>query len=69
MSRLLELAGSMKMEEDLPDGAADGELHSDQLLMAEQVAAGRPGGAIRISEVIERIIARDNLERPDSPLA
>ena len=37
--------------------------------MAERVAAARPGGAIRIGEVIERIIARDNLERPVSPPA
>ena len=35
--------------------------------MAERVAAARPGGAIRMGEVIERIIARDNLERPNSP--
>ena len=52
------------MEEELPDNDADCELHGDQLLVAEQVAAARPGGAIRISDVIERIIARDNLERP-----
>ena len=37
--------------------------------MAERVAAARPGGAIRIGKVIERIIARDNLERPNSPPA
>ena len=37
--------------------------------MAERVAAGRPGGTIRMGEVIERIIARDNLERPNSPPA
>ena len=57
------------MEEELPDCDADGELHGDQLLMAEQVAAARPGGAIRSGVVIERIIARDNLERPNSPPA
>ena len=65
----LELAGAMEMEEELPDGDADGELHGDQLLMAERVAAARPGGAIKMNEVIERIIARDNLERPVSPPA
>ena len=43
----------MDMEEELPDGDADGELHGDQLLVAEQVAAARPGGAIRMGEVIE----------------
>ena len=37
--------------------------------MAERVAAARPGGAIRMGEVIERIIARDNLERLNSPPA
>ena len=57
------------MEKELPDGDADGELHGDQLLMAERVAAARPGGAIRMGEVIERIIARDNLEGPNSPPA
>ena len=43
------------MEEELPDGDADGELNGDQLLMAVRVAAARPGGAIRMGEVIERI--------------
>ena len=57
----------MDMEEKLPDGDADGDLHGDQLLVAERVAAARSGGAIRMGEVIERIIARDNLERPISP--
>ena len=58
----------MKMEEkELPDGDADGELHGDQLLVAERIAAARPGGAIRMGDVIERIIARDNLTRTVSP--
>ena len=69
MTRRLELAGAMEVEEVMPDGDGDGELHGDQLLVAAQVAAARLGGAIRMGEVIERIIARDNLERPDSPLA
>ena len=59
----------MEINEELPDGDADGELHGDQLLVAERVAAARPGGAIRMGDVIERIIARDNLERPISPPA
>ena len=46
---------------------AEGELHGDQLLEAERVAAARQGGAIRMGDVIERIIARDNLDRPVSP--
>ena len=48
----LELAGAIKMEEELPNGYDDSELHRDQLVMAERVAAARPGGAIRISDVI-----------------
>ena len=54
----------MEMEEELPDGNSDGELHGDQLLVAERVAAARPGGAIPRGDVIERIIARENLARP-----
>ena len=69
VTRHLELAGAINMEEELPDGDADGELHGDQILVAERVAAARPVGAIRMGDVIERIIARDNLERPISPPA
>ena len=69
VNRRLKLAGAMEMNEKLPDGDADGELHGDQLLVAERVAAARPGGAIPMGDVIERIIARDNLERPISPPA
>ena len=39
VTRRLELAGAINMEEKLPDGDADGELHGDQLLVAERVAA------------------------------
>ena len=69
VARRLELAGVMEVEEELFDGKADAELNGDQIFMAERVAAARPGGAIRMGEVIERLIARDNLEQPDSPLA
>ena len=48
VTKRLELAGQMDMEEELPDGDADGELHGDQLLVAERVAVARPGGAIRM---------------------
>ena len=65
----LKLAGAIEMGEELPDGYADGKLYGDQLQVAERVAAARPGGGIRMGEVIERIIARDNIERPFSPLA
>ena len=57
------------MEEELPDGDADGKLHGDQLLVAECVVAPQPGCAIRMGDVIERIIARDNLARQVSPPA
>ena len=67
--RRLELAGALDMENKLPDGDADGELHGDQLLVAQRVAAARPDGAIRMGDVLEQIIARDNLERPISPPA
>ena len=64
-----DLAGTMEMEEEMRDGDADGELHGNQLLMAERVASPRPGGAIRMGDVIERIIASDNLELSVSPPA
>ena len=67
VTRRLELVGAKEMEEKLITGDAKGELHGDQLLMAEQIAAVRLGGVIRMGEMIERIIARDNLERPVSP--
>ena len=67
-TRRLELANALDMEE-LPDGDADGELNGDQLLVAERVAAARPGSAFRMGDVIERIIARDNFERPILPPA
>lgn len=51
----------MDIEQKLPNCDADGEINGDQIIVAEQVAAAWPGRAIRISEVIERIIARDNL--------
>ena len=54
VTRRLELANQIDMEEEkLPDGDADGELHGDQLLVAERVAAARPGSAIRMGEVID----------------
>ena len=59
----------MNIEKELPDGNGDSKFHGDQLLVAERVAAARPGGAIRMGEVLQRIISRDNLERPVSPPA
>ena len=49
------------MDEKLPDGDDEGELNGDQLLVAERVAAARLGGAIRMGDVIEQIIALDIL--------
>ena len=69
VTRLLELAGTIEKEKKLPDIDADGKLHVDQLLIPEQVASPRLGGAFQMGDVIERIIARDNLERPVSPSA
>ena len=66
MNKRLELLGTMNMKKKLPDKDADGELDGNELLMAEQVAAARPGGAIQMNDVIERISAHDNLERPVS---
>ena len=69
VAKRFQLSGQMDMEEELPDDDADGELHGEKLLVAKRVAAARLGGAIQMGEVIEGIIARDNLERPISPPA
>ena len=69
VTKRLELAGAMEMEEELPDDDANGELHGDQLLMAKRVASARPGGDIQMGDVIKRIIARGNFEWPVSPPA
>ena len=65
----LKRAGVMDMEEELFDGDADGELHGDQLLVSERVAAALPVGAIQMGEIIKQIIARYNFEKPVSPPA
>lgn len=59
----------MDMKKKLSDGDVDGELYGNQLLIPERMAAARPGGVIRMTDVIQRIIARDNLELPKSPFA
>ena len=51
------------MDEELPNGDADGDLNGDKLLMVKRVAAARLNGAIRMNDEIERIISRHNLER------
>ena len=53
VTRHLIQAGIMDMDEELPDGDADGELHGDYLLMAEQITAAPPCCAIRMGDVIE----------------
>ena len=64
VTRRLEFAGKMEILKKLLNGDADGKLLNEQLLIIEQMAAARPNGAFQISDVIERIIARDNFERP-----
>ena len=61
-----ERATVMDMEQQLPEGDANCELHGEQLLRAEREAAGRLGGAIEIQKVIEQTIVRDNNEWPVS---
>ena len=56
VTKRLEFAGAIKIEEELSDCEADGKLNGYQLLMAERVAVARPGGAIRMGDVIEQII-------------
>ena len=46
VNRHRKLANAMDIGEELPDYYANGELHGDGLIMAKQVAAARPGGAI-----------------------
>ena len=53
--------------EQVPDGDENGELDGAQLRRAERAAAARPGAAIRMGDVLERIIARDHIHMPDSP--
>ena len=43
----LNLAGAMELDEEHPNGNSEGELHGDQLVVAEQVTASRPVGAIQ----------------------
>ena len=43
------------------------EADGDDLIVAQRAAAARPGAVVRINDVIERIVARQNLERPTSP--
>ena len=69
VTRRVKLADALDLEEELPDGDADGELNGNQLLVAKPVSAARPNGTIRMGDVLKRIIARDDPERPISPLA
>jgi hypothetical protein len=45
----------------------EAEVQGDDLVVAQRAAAARPGTSVRINDVIERICARNNLERPMSP--
>ena len=42
--------------ESMPDGDAQGELHGEALAQAERAAAARPGLAVRMGDVIERLM-------------
>ena len=53
--------------EPVPGDDENGELSGAQLRKAERAAAARPGAAIRIGDVIERICARGNMQLPTSP--
>ena len=46
--------------EAIPDGDAHGELHGAALIQAERAASARPGVAVRMGDVIERLIIRAN---------
>ena len=43
--------------DEIPDGDAHGELHGEALHQAERAAAARPGLAVRMGDVIERLMA------------
>ena len=66
VTRRIEPSGAMEMEKELPNGDVYNELHGDQLLMTERMAVARTNDVIWISEVIEQLIARDNLVRSAS---
>ena len=57
--------------EPIPDGDALGELHGEALAQAEHAAAARPGLAVRMGDVIERLFAnaqpRDGLQPAQPP--
>ena len=57
------------MNKMLPDGDAENELNSEQLLVTERVATAQPGGVIRIIYLIKRYTVCDNLKRPVLPPA
>ena len=57
--------------EPIPDGDALGELHGEALAQAERAAAARPGLAVRMGDVIERLFAnaqpRDGVQPAQPP--
>ena len=52
--------------EPIPDGDAQGELHGAALAQAERAAAARPGLAVRMGDVIERLVANARSRDPTS---
>jgi len=53
--------------DSMPDGDAQGELHGEALKQAERAAAARPGLAVRMGDVIERLTANATSQSRDQP--
>ena len=53
--------------DEVPDGDAHGELHGEALHQAERAAAARPGLAVRMGDVIERLMANATSQSRDPP--
>ena len=46
VTKRLKLVNAIKMDDELSDGDADGELHGNQLLVAKRIAAAQPSCAV-----------------------
>ena len=53
--------------DEMPDGDAHGELHGEALHQAERAAAARPGLAVRMGDVIERLMESATCQSRDPP--
>jgi len=54
-------------DDNVPDGDTQGELHGEALHQAERAAAARPGLAVRMGDVIERLMANATSQSRDPP--